>query len=240
MGKKVLSSIQTEDGVLIQCSDNTTYEGDLLVGVDGAYSVVRQQLKDLKKEGKLPRSDDVPLPFNSVCLVGQTEVLDSDEFPDLKREYSQFSVIHSRQEFYSWMTFTTKANTMCWIVIQFLDAESSTENDSFRNSEWGSEWGLRPPKPCASKFDISKCQELNPSGGAGALTAMNDTVAVANWVSSLEGTSLAHVKAIFQEYYSERFPIAKETFATTQKGSCLTNHEADIQAHAIMAMESDA
>lgn len=118
MGKKVLSSIQTEDGVLIQCSDNTTYEGDLLVGVDGAYSVVRQQLKDLKKEGKLPRSDDVPLPFNSVCLVGQTEVLDSDEFPDLKREYSQFSVIHSRQEFYS--VSQVDCHSMCFLRLHCL------------------------------------------------------------------------------------------------------------------------
>lgn len=68
---------------------------------------------------------------------------------------------------------------------------------------------------------------------------MNDTVAVANWVSSLEGTSLAHVKAIFQEYYSERFPIAKETFATTQKGTTLGFHlhllpaSIDHEAHSI-------
>ncbi|KAG0334035.1 hypothetical protein BG000_008695 [Podila horticola] len=82
----------------------------------------------------------------------------------------------------------------------------------------------RTPKHLISKVMLEEevfdtwyaCHKLNPSGGAGALTAMNDTVAVANWVSSLEGTSLARVKAIFQEYYSERFPIAKETFATSQ------------------------
>jgi hypothetical protein len=45
---------------------------------------------------------------------------------------------------------------------------------------------------------------------------MHDAVALANWVRSLEGTFLAHVKAIFKEYYEERFPIAKETFATSQ------------------------
>lgn len=28
---------------------------------------------------------------------------------------------------------------MCWMVIRLLDAESSKEHDSFRNSEWGPE-----------------------------------------------------------------------------------------------------
>lgn len=38
----------------------------------------------LKKEGKLPKSDQEDLPFNCTCLVGQTEPLDVDEFPQLK------------------------------------------------------------------------------------------------------------------------------------------------------------
>ncbi|KAF9302499.1 hypothetical protein BGZ74_005260 [Mortierella antarctica] len=251
MGKKVLSSIQSENGVLIRCSDSTTYEGDILVGADGAYSAVRQQLyKDLKKEGKLPRSDDMALPFSSVCLVGQTEVLDPEEFPDLKHEYSQFMAIHGKQEMYSWMTFTTKRDTVCWMVIHFLDAESSKENDSFRNSEWGPEAAEtmckqvrhfkvpggkdrvltigdlidRTPKDLISKVMLEEkvfdtwygLRTVLLGDGAGALTAMHDAVALANWISSLKGTSLAHVKPIFKEYYAERFPIAKETFATSQ------------------------
>ncbi|KAF9374045.1 hypothetical protein CPC16_001521, partial [Podila verticillata] len=260
MGKKVLSMIQSENGALIRCSDGTTYEGDILVGADGAYSAVRQQLfKNLKKEGSLPRSDNVALPFSSVCLVGQTEVLDPEEFPHLKHEQSQFMAIHGRKELYSWMTFTTKKNTLCWMVIQFLDTESSKENDSFRNSEWGPEAAEtmckqvrhfkipggkeeiltigdlidRTPKDLISKVMLEEkvfdtwygmrtvllgdaCHKLNPSGGAGALTAMHDAVALANWISSLEGTTLEHIQAIFKEYYAERFPIAKETFATSQ------------------------
>lgn len=61
------------------------YEGDILVGADGAYSGVRQGLyKMLKKEGRLPSSDDVPLPYNTISLVGQTHPLDPEEFPELK------------------------------------------------------------------------------------------------------------------------------------------------------------
>ncbi|KAG0010226.1 hypothetical protein BGZ81_002895, partial [Podila clonocystis] len=36
LGKRILSSIQNEDSVMVRCSDNTSYHGDILVGVDGA------------------------------------------------------------------------------------------------------------------------------------------------------------------------------------------------------------
>ncbi|KAG0098249.1 hypothetical protein BGZ93_000676 [Podila epicladia] len=98
LGKRVLSSIQNEDSVMVRCSDNTSYHGDILVGADGAYSAVRQNLyKILKEKKRLPASDDV------------------------------------------WITMTTQKNTVCWMVIHFLDKESSKRNDSFRNSEWGLE-----------------------------------------------------------------------------------------------------
>ena len=32
---------------------------------------------------------------------------------------------------------TTKQKTVCYVVIQFLNKETSKENDAFRNSEWG-------------------------------------------------------------------------------------------------------
>ncbi|KAF9283045.1 hypothetical protein BGZ88_010689, partial [Linnemannia elongata] len=86
-GKRFLMTKQIEDNqrVSIQTSDNSVYEGDILVGADGAYSAVRQRLYEtLKKEGKLPKSDQEELPFSCTCLVGQTQVLDLEEFPQLK------------------------------------------------------------------------------------------------------------------------------------------------------------
>lgn len=56
--KKVLSIQQTDDEVTIHCSDNTSYEGNILVGADGAYSAVRQCMyKQLAQENKLSASD---------------------------------------------------------------------------------------------------------------------------------------------------------------------------------------
>ncbi|KAF9900910.1 hypothetical protein EC991_006742 [Linnemannia zychae] len=138
LGKKVLSTQQGGNGVLIRCSDGTEYEGDILVGSDGAYSAVRQNLyAQLKKENKLPASDSLPMPFLNVCLVGQTRKLTVEEFPDLAKSEVQFKNVLSKDKPYSWMTFTTEEGTVCFSVFQYLDALSSKENDAFKNSEWG-------------------------------------------------------------------------------------------------------
>lgn len=91
-GKKILSTKQGGNGVLIRCSDGTEYEGDILAGADGAHSAVRQNLyAELKEQNKLPPSDGEALPFISVCLVGQTRPLTAEEFPDIELEECQFN-----------------------------------------------------------------------------------------------------------------------------------------------------
>ncbi|KAF9211138.1 hypothetical protein BGZ59_008476 [Podila verticillata] len=123
MSKKILSYEEHKDSVSIHCSDDSSYHGDILVGADGAHSAIRQHLyKQLKARGSLPRSDDVPLPFSCVCLVGQTEALDLEEFPQLKLPQSQSAVIVGHTTSY-----------------KFLTKETAKLNDSFRNSECGPE-----------------------------------------------------------------------------------------------------
>ncbi|KAF9293584.1 hypothetical protein BGZ74_011640 [Mortierella antarctica] len=151
MNKKVLSFMQNNDGVMIRCSDNQTHHGDILVGADGAYSAVRQYLyKDLKAKKMLPKSDDVPLPFNCVCLVGQTEVLDPEEFPGMKLERSHFQSILGSDEY------------------SFLNSDTLKTHDSFRNSEWG---------PEAAQ---AMCKEVHhfklPIGKDGAVVTIGDLI----------------------------------------------------------------
>jgi 2-polyprenyl-6-methoxyphenol hydroxylase-like FAD-dependent oxidoreductase len=76
-----------ETGIRVVCSDNSEYEGEILVGADGTNSAIRQGIyKSLKEQGEgfLPPSDDTPLPYDCICLVGQTTPLDVDKFPELK------------------------------------------------------------------------------------------------------------------------------------------------------------
>ncbi|KAK5802012.1 hypothetical protein F5H01DRAFT_81527 [Linnemannia elongata] len=140
MNKKVLTMEQGGNGVLLRFSDGTEAEGDILVGADGAYSAVRQNLyAKLKKENKLPATDSLPLPFSTVCIVGQTRPLTPEQFPDLGREQAVFSRVMGADKMYSWDTFTTAQNTVCWDAVLYLDEETSKDNDAFRNSEWGPE-----------------------------------------------------------------------------------------------------
>ncbi|KAG9063199.1 hypothetical protein KI688_004800 [Linnemannia hyalina] len=143
MNKKVLTMEQGGNGVLVRFSDGTEAEGDILVGADGAYSAVRQNLYEkLKKENKLPATDALPLPFSTVCIVGQTRPLTPEQFPNLEREDSVFSRVMGTDKMYSWDTFTTAQNTVCWDAVLYLDENTSKDNDTFRNSEWGPEAAL--------------------------------------------------------------------------------------------------
>lgn len=100
MGKKVMSLLQNDGGVMIRCSDNSTVQGDILVGADGTYSGVRQHLyKTLKDKKLLPASDEKAMPFSCICLVGQTEVLDPEEFPGLKQHHSQWVFVVGDEDY---------------------------------------------------------------------------------------------------------------------------------------------
>ncbi|KAG0331619.1 hypothetical protein BG004_001586 [Podila humilis] len=260
LSKKILNFEQNDAGVMIRCNDGSWYHGDILVGADGAYSAVRQHLyKTLKIKKTLPASDDVPLPFSSVCLVGQTTPLDPEEFPDLKLPYSKFNTILGNNQ-YSWVRATTKGNTVCWIVTEFLTKESSKQNDSFRNSEWGPEAaetmcnevrhlkmpggkGDRvmtvgdyidlTPKHLISKVMLEEkvfqtwyggrtvligdaCHKLNPAGGAGAMTAIQDAAALANWICTLQSKNRDVIENSFREYHTERYPVVMKAFETSK------------------------
>ncbi|KAF9099768.1 hypothetical protein BGX29_004969 [Mortierella sp. GBA35] len=142
--KRVLTISEKEERVKIQTADNSVYEGDILVGADGAYSAVRKRMYEiLKQEGKLPKSDQEELPFKSTCLVGQTTPFkDFADFPEFDKEKCAFYNTMAEEKPYTWVVFATAQNTICWMVIHHLDKASSkaAEDQRFRESE-NSQWG---------------------------------------------------------------------------------------------------
>ncbi|KAF9314082.1 hypothetical protein BG003_004545 [Podila horticola] len=232
--KPLYSFQQSGKGVRIECSDNTAYHGDILVGADGAYSAVRQQLyRDLKVDKKLPLSDDVGLPFSCICLVGQTIPLNPDEFPALRTNVCDFnSVLGSESK------------------CTYLDKDTYRDNDTFRTSEWSQEYadalcrevrvfkvpGLRNGKPMTlgdyvdktpreytSKVTLEEivfdtwfdgrtvllgdaCHKINPAGCMGVTLAIHDAVTLANWISTLEFATVDSLERVFKKETMKRLP----------------------------------
>lgn len=90
--KKVLRIAEKDNKVLIYCSDNTCYEGDILVGADGTYSGVRQSLyKRLEEQGILHKEDTADMTIGSVALVAIAEPSDPEKYPQLKDHACHFS-----------------------------------------------------------------------------------------------------------------------------------------------------
>ncbi|KAG0341477.1 hypothetical protein BG004_006018 [Podila humilis] len=138
LGKRVLSFTQTDRGVDVRCADNSLYHADIIVGADGAYSAVRQIMyKDPEVEQTLSASDAGGLPFRCVCLVGQTIPLDPEDFPDLDERFVKNHFVLGESNMCTWFTVTTAQNSVCWMMIQFMDKELYKKNDNFRMTDWG-------------------------------------------------------------------------------------------------------
>ncbi|KAG0248160.1 hypothetical protein BG011_000413 [Mortierella polycephala] len=247
-GKNVLSIVQDSKGVMIRCSDGTTANGDVLVGADGANSVVRQSLyKQMQKDGRLASMDSKPLPNTCICLVGQSDPLDPAKYPELNDTFGHFDDILSDDKPYS-------NNVMCWSVIQYLTKESPKCDDSAKDTEWSSEAAETmcnevrgfpipsgngaltlgdlidsTPKDQISKAILKErvfntwyhgrtvligdaCHKIHPAGGQGALLAMHDAIALANWINVLPSTSIKNTAMIFRAYKNERYPAAREAY----------------------------
>ncbi|KAG0311444.1 hypothetical protein BGZ97_011874 [Linnemannia gamsii] len=226
--KRVLVVSERKDKVRIQTGDNYIYEGDILVGADGAYSAVRQRLYEaLKKEGKLPKSDQKDLPFRCTSLYTMYTT-------------AQRSICYTVQH-----QLDAKSS-------------KAAEEQRFRNnenSEWGPGaaqamcdetrdfplpipggkiWTLgdlydRTPQERISKVMLEEkvfktwysgrtvlmgdaCHKLHPSGGHGAVMAMHDAMALANLIYALPSNTSKSIQQAFAEYKAERMPHVMDSY----------------------------
>ncbi|KAG0197696.1 hypothetical protein BGX28_008796 [Mortierella sp. GBA30] len=139
MSKRILSTSQTEEGVLVRCSDNSIYHGDILVGADGAYSAVRQCLhKTLKEKGMLPKSDSQQLKFDQHCVVGITDELSSEKYPMLLDQTCEiYGIMGNKRPYTVWLIPIT-GNRFAWSIGgRIPDSEVGQEDvRSFSFAEW--------------------------------------------------------------------------------------------------------
>ncbi|KAF9272492.1 hypothetical protein BGZ88_004724, partial [Linnemannia elongata] len=234
--------------VAILTSDSNIYEGDIVVGADGAYSAVRESMyEQLRAKGVLPESDLEDLPFSCTCLVGQTKALDPEVYPIIKRPVGQSFTLLGEERPYTaaeeqgakdgdnanWDAST--AQTMCDETRNFqipidIDGRKMTMGDLYDLT----------PKEFISKVGLEEkvfetwhherivllgdaCHKLHPNGGQGAVTAIHDAIALANILYAMPSKSLPDIANAFEEYRSERYPAAKEAFENSQLMSKITD-----------------
>ncbi|KAF9314741.1 hypothetical protein BGZ91_005937 [Linnemannia elongata] len=247
-GKCVQTISEKKDSVTILTSDSNIYEGEIVVGADGAYSAARESMyEQLRAKGVLPESDLEDLPFSCTCLVGQTKALDPEVYPIIKRPVGQFFTLLGEERPYtaaeeqgfkdgdnaSWDAST--AQTMCDETRNFqipidIDGRKMTMGDLYDLT----------PKEFISKVGLEEkvfetwhhgrtvllgdaCHKLHPNGGQGAVTAIHDAIALANILYAMPSKSLPDIANAFEEYRSERYPAAKEAFENSQLMSKITD-----------------
>ncbi|KAF9349996.1 hypothetical protein BGX26_011762 [Mortierella sp. AD094] len=139
MGKKVLRTKEHDNKVAVYCSDNTAYECRILVGADGAYSAVRQNMyKKLEEEGTLSLRDREAFSIGYINMVGVSNPPNPEKYPQLAekdRAYFRVTIGDNNDSCY---VVTTPDNQICW-GIQIQIPENKAKEQHFRNSEWGPE-----------------------------------------------------------------------------------------------------
>ncbi|KAG0297220.1 hypothetical protein BGZ96_007278 [Linnemannia gamsii] len=124
------------DGITIHCADETTYNGDILVGADGAYSAVRRSIyKQAAAEDKLPTQDLDDLNLGYVTMVGTTEPLDQKMFPEVDDNACLHFRTVGENKPHTWSTFTVPDNRIAWSIN--TQVNSSQDPSVLRTKEWG-------------------------------------------------------------------------------------------------------
>ncbi|KAF9088011.1 hypothetical protein BGX23_007694 [Mortierella sp. AD031] len=240
--KRVLTTKHGDNEVIINCHDNTSYEGTILVGADGAYSSVRQNMyRELSAKGLLPKADAKPLGYDYDCLVGVTKPLSPEKYPILEDQFCEFEIILGKEVPYSWWFMPLTENRIGWMVTQDVRKNGTAVERNFGFSEWdpnaakdmcdkvrhlncpyGGTLGDildETPKEVISKVMLE--DKMLPFAGQGATNAIQSAVLLANLLFDIHSVSEDEITRVFKEYFDGRSESGRLSVASSRQSGTL-------------------
>ncbi|KAF9899030.1 hypothetical protein EC991_009747 [Linnemannia zychae] len=139
-GKYVLEIVNGNAGVQCRCSNGYIEEADIIIGADGAYSAVRQNIyRTMKEKGLLPKSDLEPLKHTLNAIIGLTKPLDGSRFPAAHQQFSEVTAVVGKDPLYTLWLSPIVNNRIVWSVSGDLLKPEEGDNTNFKQSEFGPE-----------------------------------------------------------------------------------------------------
>ncbi|KAG9065059.1 hypothetical protein KI688_002380 [Linnemannia hyalina] len=202
--------------------------------------------KQLQEEKALPPLDAQDLNKGFICMVGTTKELSLADYPGIDSKEASINQILGQGNAYSWSAFTVPGNRICWNVISQLDSLGEEEKKKLKNAEWSSESNdamiaevkdfLIPlggtlgdlinatPRDIVSRVYLEdKMFETWNHGrvaligdGLGAVTAIQDAIALANSLYDIKSQSYQGVKEALQEFRDERYSKVKDQYEASK------------------------
>ncbi|KAF9125056.1 hypothetical protein BGW39_007682 [Mortierella sp. 14UC] len=126
LGKKIQEIRQDDAKVTILCADGSSFDGDLLIGSDGAYSKVRQSLfQQLDKQQLLPKTDAENLRACHMSVLGITRPVDPERYPVVRESSTRYESVIGTNKPNTWRYFTIPGNRICWRIDHHLAADDA-------------------------------------------------------------------------------------------------------------------
>lgn len=118
------------------CDDGSEYRGSVLVGADGTYSTVRQEMfRHLQESGDMEGITAV-LPPHQQCIAGMTEPLDPQEFSSLADEYGEFQVLRGKDQTHSLWLMPLTNFRIAWTLFCHLPDDFVQDYKAMHEHSW--------------------------------------------------------------------------------------------------------
>ncbi|KAF9954549.1 hypothetical protein BGZ72_004490 [Mortierella alpina] len=220
--KRVTRIEQDNDKAVIHCQDDSSYTGTIVVGADGAYSAIRENMyTELKEKAALPKEDAQAMRCNYGCVVGMTHALDPEVYPVLEEEFSDFEAVLGTDSAFTCWYMPLTDNRMGWMIIQDIRSQSKVTAQAM------SPWGADAAMDVCDRVRHFRCpyggtfgdmidstpkdliSKMLPFGAQGANMGIFSALELANRFFDMETNSQDEITSIFEEYYEVRHKPAQ-------------------------------